>query len=125
MQNKHLLKSPEGAQGPITRATFSEEVSNAREICAIPSPVNGQVLSVHSPYSDLDNLGSLNSNVPGTTSGWPVSELGLQGPSATSTLVTNMPYDLPEDDITALLSMFSEDSSMIPVENNEVFVLLF
>ncbi|KAL8134224.1 hypothetical protein AgCh_009324 [Apium graveolens] len=120
-ENTNVLKSPQGSQVPITRAAFSEEVSNAREICAIPSPINGQALSVHSPCRNLDNLGALNSNVPGTTSSWPVSELGLQGPSATNIMVTNVPYDLPEDDITALLSMFSEDSSVIPAENNEHF----
>lgn len=120
-----MFKSPQGTQGPITNVAFSEEVNNAREICAIPLPVNGQVFSVHSSYRDLENLGSLNSIFPGTTSNWPLSEPGLQGPSAASTLVTDMPYDLPEDDITALLSMFSEDSSMISIENNEVCMLLF
>lgn len=120
-ENTSVFKSPQGTPGPITSATFSEEVNNAREICAIPLPVNEQGLSVPSPYRNLDNLGALNSIVPGATSSWPLSEPGLQGPSAPSTLVTNMPCDLPEDDITALLSMFGEDSSMISVENNEQF----
>lgn len=120
-----MFKSSQGAQDPITSAAFSEGLNNTQDICAIHSPVNGQVLSGHSPYSDLDNLAPLNLIIPGTTSSCPISEPGLPRLSATSNIDTNMPYDLPEDELTALLSMFTEDSRMIPFENNEVCVHLF
>uniref|UniRef100_A0A165XMC0 NAC domain-containing protein n=1 Tax=Daucus carota subsp. sativus TaxID=79200 RepID=A0A165XMC0_DAUCS len=118
-EKTNMFKSSQGAQDPITSAAFSEGLNNTQDICAIHSPVNGQVLSGHSPYSDLDNLAPLNLIIPGTTSSCPISEPGLPRLSATSNIDTNMPYDLPEDELTALLSMFTEDSRMIPFENNE------
>ncbi|KAK2980391.1 hypothetical protein RJ640_014564 [Escallonia rubra] len=96
-------------------APFNEEEWNDDgEICLEFSQANGLDSAFIVPPNNQKSSAVTSTTVPGNRTSWSFLQ---PGPSAAS----DVPPDMPDDDIVSLLAMFTEDSTSLPMGNEANF----